>query len=101
MTDNYQKIVTDNLERLYKSPPENLKEMLPAKREDDRFTFTAFGEECIITPEGIQLGSKEHSPVYHILISLYALHACTDKYVHGPFKAFKEFPNISPLTRLF
>ena len=101
MTDNYKKIVRDNLERLYKSLPENLEKILPAKREGDRFIFNAFGEDCVITPEGIQLGSKEHSPVYHILISLYALHACTDKYVHGPFKAFKEFPDSMPYAGAF
>jgi uncharacterized protein DUF3786 len=100
-SDNYQKIVTDNLGRLYSSLPEDLEKKLPAKREGHRFIFKAFGEECVITPEGIYLGSEEHAPTYHILITLYALHACPDAYIHTPFKAFKEFQNSMPYAGAF
>jgi len=101
MTDNYSKIVKANLERLYDRLPENLEAMLPGERRGDRFTFRAFGEECVITPQGIDLGDEDHSPIYRILVSLYALHACPDPYVHAPFKAFKEFPDSMPYAGAF
>ena len=101
MTDNYSKIVKDNLERLYAKLPENLEEMLPGERDEDRFSLKAFGEECVISPAGIGIGSKDRSPIYQILISLYALHACPDAYIHAPFKAFKEFPDSMPYAGAF
>ena len=59
MMDNYSKIVRDNLDRLYGSPPKNLAEDLPAEQEGDRFVFDAFGEKCRIEPGGIILGEEE------------------------------------------
>lgn len=101
MTDNYSKIVQDNLDRLYANLPEDLAQNLPCEQEGDRFVFEAFGEKCFIEPEGITFGEEEHSSVLGILISLYALYARPDKCIPAPFKAFKEFPDSMPYVGAF
>jgi hypothetical protein len=101
MTDNYALIVQANLDRLYAHLPEDLADNLPGKRDGNRFVFTAFGEQCVIKPKGIKLGETEHSSVFGILISLYALNACSDLCVPAPFKSFKEFPASMPYIGAF
>ena len=101
MTDNYTKIVQDNLDRLYGNLPEDLAERLPGERDGDRFIFDAFGEKCVIEPDGITLGQEEHSPVFDILISLYALNACPEICIPSPFRSFKEFPDSMPYVGAF
>ena len=88
MLDNYAMLVQKNLDRLYAHLPEDLANNLPGKRDGSRFVFTAFGEQCVIEPKRITLGETQHSSVFGILISLYALHACSDICVPTPFKSF-------------
>lgn len=101
MTDNYTKIVQDNLNRLYDNMPKDLAKNLPGEQDGERFVFDAFGEKCLIEPKGITLGDKEHSSVFGILISLYALNARPDICVAAPLKAFKEFPDSMPYVGAF
>ena len=101
MTDNYAKIVNDNLKRLYSDLPEDLDARLPAQRDGNAFTFTAFGQVCIIAPEGITLGGAGVPGVIGILLSLYALHAATEPPLLEPFKAFKEFSGSAPYVGAF
>lgn len=101
MTDNYAKIAQDNLDRLYSNLPEDFAKKLPGNQDGDRFVFDAFGETCVIEPGGISLGGKEHTSVFGILISLYALHACSDSCVLLPLKSFKEFPDSMPYVGAF
>ncbi len=101
MTDNYAKIAQDNLDRLYRNLPEDLAKKLPGNQDGDRFVFDAFGETCVIEPGGISLGGKEHTSVFGILISLYALHSCSDSCVLLPLKSFKEFPDSMPYVGAF
>ena len=101
MTDNYAKIVQDNLNRLYANLPKDLAENLSGEQEGERFVFDAFGEKCLIEPKGITLGDKEHSSVFGILVSLYALNARSDICVRAPLKAFKEFPDSMPYVGAF
>ncbi len=101
MTDNYTKIAHDNLNRLYNNLPKDLAKNLPGEQNGERFSFNAFGEKCLIEPEGISLGDKKHSPVLGILISLYALNASSDICILTPLKAFKEFPDSMPYTGAF
>ncbi|RJP84553.1 MAG: DUF3786 domain-containing protein [Desulfobacteraceae bacterium] len=101
MTDNYAKIVQDNLNRLYGHLPEDLAQNLPGEQAGERFVFDAFGEKCVIDPNGITLGEKSHSSVFGILISLYALNACPDSCIALPFKSFKEFPDSAPYAGAF
>lgn len=101
MTDNYGKIVQANLKTLYATLPKDLAKNLPGEQNGDRFVFDAFGETCIIEPEGILLGDAAHSSVLGILISLYALNACPDMCIPAPLKAFKEFPDSMPYAGAF
>ncbi len=101
MTDNYAKIVQDNLKKLYSNLPRYLEQRLPATREADRFMFDAFGETCVITPDRITLGGENASSILGILISLYALHAPTEICVPAPFRAFKEFDDSMPYAGAF
>ncbi len=101
MTDNYTRIVKDNLEKLYNPLPEDLADNLPAKREGNRFRFDAFGEPCTIEPGRITLGHDEFNPVLGIILSLYALNAKPDLCRTAPFRAFKDFPGSMPYVGAF
>lgn len=101
VADNYANIVRDNLNRLYSNLPEDLAENLPGEQDAERFSFTAFGEKCVIEPNGITLGEKEHSSVFGILISLYALAANPEECIPLPLKSFKEFPDSMPYVGAF
>lgn len=101
MTDNYAKIVRDNLNRLYGNLPKDFAKNLPGEPNGERFIFDAFGEKCVIEPERITLGEEEHSYVFGILISLYALNARSDICIPFPLKSFKEFPGSMPYVGAF
>ncbi len=102
MTDNYAKIVKNNLDRLYTDLPRGLARNLPGEQADGgRFIFHAFGERCIIEPNRITLGKEACASIVGILISLYALNACADICVPFPLKAFKEFPDSMPYAGAF
>ena len=45
MTDNSEKIVQDNLNRLYSNLPKDLTKNLPGEQDGERFIFDAFGEK--------------------------------------------------------
>jgi hypothetical protein len=101
MTDNYTTIVQDNLNRLYSNLPKDLTKNLPAEQDGKRFIFDAFGEKCVIEPKRIRLREEEHSSVFGILISLYALHARSEICIPSPLKSFKEFPDSMPYVGAF
>ncbi len=101
MTDNYAKIVQDNLKRLYSNLPDDLEKNLFGKKDGKRFTFDAFGEPCVIEPDRITLGQNEHSSIFYILISLYALTANPEVCIVSPLKSFKEFPDSMPYIGAF
>jgi hypothetical protein len=99
--DPYEKIIHNNLARLYRHLPENLDRHLPAERHNNHFNFEAFGEIVQIGPEGIRVGRRTEIGVRAILISLYALHAKADPCIATPFKAFRELPNSMPYHSAF
>jgi hypothetical protein len=101
MTNNYSKIVQDNLDRLYGNVSKDLAKNLPGEQDGKRYIFTAFGEKCIIEPKKITLGQKESASVLGILLSLYALNACPDVCIPLPLKSFKEFPDSAPYAGAF
>ena len=101
MTDNYTKIVNDNLKRLYAALPSDLASRLPAQKHGQTFAFTAFGQDCAIAPDGITLDGEAVPGVIGILLSLYALNATTDAPILEPLKAFKEFSDSAPYVGAF
>jgi hypothetical protein len=101
MTNNYARLVEDNLERLFSNLPPDFGLQIIASQEGDRFSFTAFGEKCTVSPQGITLGSAAAPPILGILISLYCLHASDEAQIETPLRAFKEFPNSMPYVGAF
>lgn len=102
MSDNYAKLVQDNLKKLYeKRSNKELAECLPGKQDKDSVVFEAFGRSCCICPEGIILGNEKQESIIGILISLYALYSGTGSCIKTPFKAFKDFPSSAPYAGAF
>ena len=99
--DNYAKLVKDNLERLYGNLPGDLGDRIPGEKNGLAYSFTAFGQACVISPDGIILGGVKPPGVIGILLSLYALNATTDLPILEPFKAFKEFSDSAPYVGAF
>jgi len=101
MSDNYAKIVRDNLEKLYENLPWDLAVALPAHQNGNSFLFEAFGETCEIRTDGIFLNEVQQTGVIGILISLYALNAGLETCLVEPMKAFKDLPNSMPYAGAF
>lgn len=99
--DNYAKLAQANLDRLYDDLTEDLEHRLPSEKNGMAFSFTAFGQPCVISPGGITLGGAQPPGVIGILLSLYALHAVPDTPVLEPLRAFKEFPDATPYVGAF
>ncbi len=101
MPDNYARIVRDNLERLDWNDLDGLAERLLARSRSEGIVFRAFGNECLLSENGILLdGLSETGPI-GILISLYALHCAPEPAATAPFKAFKELPGSLPYAGAF
>ena len=101
MPDNYAKLVSNNLEKLYKNLPDDLENAIEAQKTGNDFFFRAFGKNCHISPHGIFLDKERQSGVLGILISLYALHANHESFVLEPFKAFKDMKDSMPYVSAF
>jgi hypothetical protein len=101
MSNNYAKIVKDNLKKLYQDLPTDLADALPAQQNGDSFLFEAFGDTSEIRSDGIFLGEVQQTGVIGILISLYALNAKLDPCLVEPLKAFKDLPNSMPYAGAF
>lgn len=101
MNNNYAAIIRNNLAQLYKHPSPSPEIRLPAIKDRDRFIFQAFGDTCVIAPDGITLGDEPLRDARGIIISLYALHATPAPCLLTPFKAYKEFPDTRPYAGAF
>ena len=101
MTSNYEKLLRKNLRSLYNNRPENLDTRLPAVQKDNLFHFRAFGEDCCLGPEGINLSGKPAKGTEGLLISLYAIHVGPDPVHIEPFKAFRDLPGSMPYQNAF
>jgi hypothetical protein len=101
LTDNYAKIVEDNLIKLFANPADDLHFYMDAKKNDGEYLFRAFGMDCRMGPGGIFLDGEKHTGVLAILISLYALKANPALMVEEPYQGFKEFPDSMPYIGAF
>lgn len=99
--DNYQKLAQDNLRQLYADLPADLAERLPARQNGSAYTFDAFGQTCVVSPEGITLDGIAPAGVIAILLSLYALNASFEPCTVAPLRAFKEFADAAPYVGAF
>lgn len=91
MTNNYGKLVNDNLQQLFSGQTCNLAADLPAAEQDGRLVFDAFGRQCAVGPGGITLNGQDQANLNGLLVSHYCLSACPDLCEMEPLKALKEF----------
>ena len=101
MDDKFLKIQLAYLDDLYRHLPEDLEHSLPAIKENNVFTFKAFGEPCSIRPEGITLGAEPLTGPRGILIALYARNARSEPVQYNPLKSFKEIKGSMPYQGAF
>lgn len=102
MTSNYEKIILENLARIFSGSGDRvLEECLPARKNDPFYQFQVFGETCRIGPDGITLSQKHESGPKGLVISLYALHAKPDPLILEPLVAYKDFPGSMPYQGAF
>lgn len=101
MVSNYEKIIRENLTRIYHNLSENLEKALPATKKEHLFYFRAFGEDCCLGAEGITLSGRPVEGPKGLLISLYANHAGHDPIQLEPFQSFKDLPGSMPYHGAF
>ena len=101
MPTNYERLIAQNISRLFSQAPSDLPIRLGAKEEGDCFSFQALGEACRLCPSGITLSGNPVGDPRGLIISLYALHAVSDPMIPEPFKSFKDLPNSMPYQGAF
>ena len=99
--DNYENIIQENLENLYKNLPQNLERLLPGERKQEIFQLKAFGGQCRIRTDGVTISDEPQTGAVGIIITLYALHASDAQCLPTPFKAFRELPSSLPYVGAF
>ena len=101
MATNYEKLIEQNISRLFSQTPPDLSVRLGAEKEGEFYCFQAFGEACSLSPSGINLSGTPAGDPRGLIISLYALHAVSDPMILEPFKSFKDLPNSMPYQGAF
>ncbi|UCH08482.1 MAG: DUF3786 domain-containing protein [Deltaproteobacteria bacterium] len=101
MSGNLLKIQRAYLKELYDHLPQEMEQMLPASRENDIFSFRAFGECCEIRPDGITLAGEVITGPEGILIALYARNARKEPAQLEPFKSFRDLKGSMPYQGAF
>lgn len=96
MSNKLLEIQLTYLKELYDQLPEDLEESLPAIRENESFHFKAFGQPCILNPQGITLGGEKLAGPTGVLIALYARHARKEAVQLEPVKSFKQIKGTTP-----
>ena len=101
MPTNYERLIRENLSRLFAQLPPDLEKLLGAEKKGGHFYFRAFGEDCCVDTECITLSNKTPVDPRGLLISLYALHANPKPVQYEPFKSFKDLPGSMPYHGAF
>ena len=101
MPTNYEKLIEQNISRLFSQPPSDLSVRLGAEKKGESYCFHAFGKACGVSPSGITLSGTPVGDPMGLIISLYALHAVSERMILEPFKSFKDLPNSMPYQGAF
>ncbi len=101
MATNYEKLIAQNISRLFSQPPSDLSVRLGAEKGGDVYRFQAFGETCTLGASGITLSGIPVGDPRGLIVSLYALHVVPDPKIMEPFKSFKDLPNSMPYQGAF
>lgn len=98
---NYEKIIRENLSKLFDQMPRDLEACLKAERKGDHFFFRAFGEDCCLGPDNVRFGGEPCLGPKGLLVSLYAVHVNPDPIQLEPLKAFRDLPDSMPYRGAF
>ncbi len=96
MTDRYAAIRDEYLKKAWSRSLGELERALPAVPADGGLQFRAFGEDCLLRPDGIKLGAEDAGGPTGLLIAMYASHVIDEPLQLQPLKAFKELPGSMP-----
>jgi len=100
MSTHYEKIIRDNLAQVYRKFDE-LERCLPAMKRGRQFHFRAFGEDCLLDPDGVSFSERPENGPKALLVSLYARYVRPDPVGLDPFKSFKDLPGSMPYHGAF
>jgi len=98
---NYEKLINDNLSRLFSRPLSDLEASTGAKRVGRSLTFRAFGHPCCMDPDKVTLSGVRSVDPRGLLVTLYAQHAVSEEIQMEPFKSFKDFQGSMPYHGAF
>jgi hypothetical protein len=101
VTTHYDRLAGENLAWVFASPTTDLAARLGAHAQGERYRFSAFGQDCRLSADGIGLDDKPATGVTALLIALYARHAIDAEMVVEPLKAFAEMPDSAPYAAAF
>jgi hypothetical protein len=101
MASNYRKIIDQNLQTIFQKREDDLERFLPARREGQAFRFQAFGEGCVLGPEGILLSDLPEQGPRAIVVTLYARSVGPEPIRLEPFLSFKDLPGSMPYQGAF
>ena len=101
MPTNYERLIGQNIDRLFSQTPSDLDIRLGAEKKGDSYHFQALGEPCCLNASGITLSGAPVGDPRSLIISLYALQAVPDPMILEPFKSFKDLPNSMPYHGAF
>ncbi len=101
MSTQYEKLIRLHLAEIFEDPPERTAARLPAGLERDGFHFRAFGEPCVLGPEGVAFSGRTVFDPRALLVALYARHVTGETVQVLPLKAFRELPGTMPYQGAF
>jgi hypothetical protein len=101
MSSQFNQIIEQNLGKLASRSPSEMCSRLPAVTDGDGYAFRAFGQKCVLKPDGIWLDGQRQTGPPGIVISLYALHASDEACRYDPPRAFRELPDSMPYAGAF
>jgi hypothetical protein len=78
-----------------------MEERLGARKGGAGFHFRAFGEECVLGPEGVTLSGKSATGPRGLLVCLYAIRSNRKSLKIEPLRAFKDLPGSMPYHGAF
>lgn len=91
----YEELIQDNLDRFYtrSTDPDPSRQ---GSWHGGSLAFRAFGEDCLVQPNGITLAGRPEVGPKGVVISLYTLHAVSEPLRLQPFRAFRDLPGSMP-----
>jgi len=97
----YEKIISDNLKKIYTQKSPDLADAIGARQNNERLLLDAFGRKCEINPDAVLLDNVKQTGPLGIIISLYALNAKNQPLQTEPLIAFKEIKDSAPYAMAF